>query len=679
MLNHPKYATTRIGLILLINLALSSYGHLSAQSFWKKSGTITDAAALHSSVLYSKRTNTLFVATYNMGIFRSTDNGNSWNNVLILPKDQPVFSLFETFNGDILAGGIGKIYRSDSLGEKWDDIPIDFTIVKNIVEVKNGPLFLCSADSGGILKSTDNGLTWHLFTNGLPSKYVNNLVADSMGNLFCTLINDQTDINGGLYFLNAGTNQWEKKNITITIEDTNYKLKVSAITAITITKNQQIYVSLDAVVTNYAITGIFSNSVTRAVANEIWEQEQRNGTPGIPFYFLARGMFSSSNGHLFVCRTYAIFSKMNYSASWSNCDGGLGNVSYSGQFSEKPDGTVLFVPEFSNQVYQTFESVPGKQAQKIVFPPLPNMKLYEYMELKATSSSGLKVKFASHDTDKATIEDNLLRAVGLPDVTIRAYVDGNDTLYYTEENQRLYIGKASNTITIEPIVDRIEGDPPFEVSAHASSGEPVHFEVITGNAQFIGNTLSFSSAGRIQFIATEQGNGSYEIADTIAISFCVNPLKPVIHLDTSNSGIISLSSSATAGNRWYVNGNLIDSIESTITPTQSGIYTLRTDVNGCISEESMPVTVTSAGNMSGNRGFAIYPQPFFERLVIKLNNNSNTTWRTIVMDNQGRRVLDVFESSNTLLLDTRNLPAGWYLLKILSGDQIYYAKAIKMK
>jgi hypothetical protein len=238
---------------LVVSIAFNYCWESEAQSFWKEYGTLTDTGALHSGLLYSRKNNNLFVSTYNMGIFKNDISDSTWHHVLSLPKDQPVFSLYESKNGYLFAGGFGKIFRSDPAGEKWNEIPINFTHVKGFAEDNNGSLFLCSADSGGVLRSDDSGQTWKLYVKGLPSNYVNNIAGDGKGNILCTVINDWTDIHGGLFYLNSSTNQWVKKNISVILDDNNlYTVKVNSIQSITITPGGTIYLSLDGGILDFA-------------------------------------------------------------------------------------------------------------------------------------------------------------------------------------------------------------------------------------------------------------------------------------------------------------------------------------------------------------------------------------------------------------------------------------------
>ena len=70
-----------------------------------------------------------------------------------------------------------------------------------------------------------------------------------------------------------------------------------------------------------------------------------------------------------------------------------------------------------------------KENQTIQFDILPSLFEGEEYILSASSSSGLQVSFRSTDSDYATVESNVLKAVKGGTVSIIAYQAGNDDFY----------------------------------------------------------------------------------------------------------------------------------------------------------------------------------------------------------------------------------------------------------
>lgn len=672
-------------LLPTITMAFNAWLEGEAQSFWKGAGAITDAKALHSGILYSRHTKGLFVSTYNMGIFKKDKTDSTWHQVLSLPKDRPVISLYESKNGYLYAGGFGRIYRSDPAGEKWNEIPLNFTLVKGFAEDINGRLYLCSADSGGILRSDDNGLTWKQDVNGLPSKYVNNIASDPKGNVFCTVINDKTDIHGGLFALNSAANLWVKKNISVILDNTFYTVKVNSIQSVTVTPGGMIYLSLDGGIVNFEISGIFKNTVSGALAGSVWKRETWTDTTTSAITLQFDKLFATETGHFFAGRISAsvpgVYAKMKYSPGWFECSAGLPPVArVKGYFTEVDDGTVLVTTDFSNRVYFTNESKPGKKPQEIRFQAPAPARLYESSELNASSSSGLPVNFKSMHPEKARTDGNRVYALGLGNAVIKAWTDGNDTLYYSESSRVLSVSKARNEIILEPLNNPAEGDSSLEVTARATSGEAVQLAVTTGNAWFEGNRIHFRGPGRIGFMATEPGNATYDAADTVWAELCITPEKPYITSDTL-SGTLLLRSSSEDGNRWFLNNTRLEQEERTISPATAGIYTLQINIDGCLSPFSEPFAYSVTGiNDPAQKGpFIAWPQPFQDKLFIgHIDSAPQTSMVATVIDCLGNTVITKkIKDEKPVILDTGQLLPGWYILQIEAGDKISRSKIIR--
>ncbi len=662
--------------ILLSFLSLTTW-QLSGQSFWKSHGTETDKLARHSGVLYVPDQNTLFVSTYNMGIFRSLDFGNTWENVIVLPKDQPVITLARTSKGTILGGGIGKIYRSENKGDKWEVIPVDFTLIKSIVEDKAGNLFLCSTDSGGIMKSEDDGLTWKTFTTGLPTNYVNNLVVDAAGNMFCTLVNDETDVHGGLFYWNQQQNTWVKKEIKVNLDNTEYTVKISSIKAITISPAGEMLISADGVISNFEFRALLKKTVTGVIGETIWEQDKWNNTvSGQTFGLLLDNIFFSSAGNVFACRlsgvSPGIYAKMTYAQKWFLCNEGIAPITLVKSYFFEKDGIVYVTSDFTNKIYKTDEATPGKKYAEITVEPLQPMKLYGYQQINATSAAG-PVKYKNMD-DRSSIDGNRLRATNTGTAIIKAYTEGNDSMYYSEAIVNVNIAKAENKITVEAAPEYTAGDTAVYISAHANSGEYVALEVIRGNATFNKNKLEYRTPGKVLFIATEPGNNSYEQADTIRTEICINPKKPYINTDTT-AGKLSIKSSSQSDNRWFFN-NTFYSYETTISPTVQGVYKLQVVTGECASQFSDPFNYIISGVSDIHyTNFSIYPNPAHDKAIVR--NFSKTPVRYNFTDTSGKILLNGNSEGEDIELNLNKYSSGLYFLRIFGNNSSLYYQVVK--
>jgi len=69
--------------------------------------------------------------------------------------------------------------------------------------------------------------------------------------------------------------------------------------------------------------------------------------------------------------------------------------------------------------------------------------------------------------------------------------------------------KSSQTISFTPIPDKKLTDAPFQLTATASSGLAVTFEVVSGPATISGSTLTITGVGSVTVRATQAGNSDY--------------------------------------------------------------------------------------------------------------------------------------------------------------------------
>jgi photosystem II stability/assembly factor-like uncharacterized protein len=125
-------------------------------------------------------------------ILRSMDNGATWK-LLRAPANSITRCAFNAA-GEIFVGSIrhdesrGGIYRSNDNGEHWLNIFPDSVSVKALAINKQGVIF---AGTGlGMVRSFDNGQTWHQINNGLRR----------VPNVYNIAMNP---INGDIFVVNA--------------------------------------------------------------------------------------------------------------------------------------------------------------------------------------------------------------------------------------------------------------------------------------------------------------------------------------------------------------------------------------------------------------------------------------------------------------------------------------------
>ena len=147
-----------------------------------------------------------------------------------------------------------------------------------------------------------------------------------------------------------------------------------------------------------------------------------------------------------------------------------------------------------------------------------------------TGVNGKSVGFSLNGNAVGTAPTNAsgvatLSSVSLSGITAGTYPAGvgasfaGDASYAASSGTNsLSIAKASQTITFNSLPDKTTSDPPFSVSATASSGLTVGFASI-GNCTIAGATVTITGAGSCTITASQAGNVNYSPAPNVARTF----------------------------------------------------------------------------------------------------------------------------------------------------------------
>lgn len=154
--------------------------------------------------------------------------------------------------------------------------------------------------------------------------------------------------------------------------------------------------------------------------------------------------------------------------------------------------------------------------------------------------------------------------------------------------------------------------------------------------------------------------------DSAYVLFIPAPATPAITLNG-----VSLQSSATTGNQWYLNGVAISGATGvTYTPAQNGLYTVQTTSNGCISPVSAPFNylITGIADISSSKDCFVGPNPFREQLYIGVRQvNASQMLQVTISDINGRVLINRKTVSNSLI-ETKELHPGLYIVNIKTAD-----------
>lgn len=302
-----------------------------------------------NTLLYTKE-NSLLMGTANSSLFRSTDDGLSWENSAFLPPI--VTCLAQAKNGDIFAGTIpgdgGMVYVSTNDGRSWkarsNGIWREFI---NDIEITKDDIIYISTKTG-VYYSLDNGEKW--LSTSLSSISIYSLASNEAGEIFAVSfygdvfysknngkswykfsldhkllrIYDLVISNDGILYAATGANYSEEKyggvyqSIDNGLSWNNIGLKNTYVTALAINPENKLFAgTLDGFYyTNYSIN-------SRAVGDiELISNFPNPFNDYTNLYFIARSVapvkirIYNLLGQLIYETNYEITAAGNYCFTW---------------------------------------------------------------------------------------------------------------------------------------------------------------------------------------------------------------------------------------------------------------------------------------------------------------------------------------------------------------------------
>lgn len=184
-----KYSFTKYLFVSLLLLSFLNFTH-AQELVWNQlggpmGGTVGDMAINSKDDIYVGVYSNIFDQLYE-GIYRSTDNGDTWKKFENTVDQFEVYSIYINKNDDIFVGTNyrDRLYRSTNEGETWDVINDGYNTSEcwAIGENKDGTvMFAGDGQFGRLYRSTNYGDNWEL-SDYLP---VLSFAVDSSNNVYC--------------------------------------------------------------------------------------------------------------------------------------------------------------------------------------------------------------------------------------------------------------------------------------------------------------------------------------------------------------------------------------------------------------------------------------------------------------------------------------------------------------
>jgi len=184
--------------------------------------------------------------------------------------------------------------------------------------------------------------------------------------------------------------------------------------------------------------------------------------------------------------------------------------------------------------------------------------------------------------------------------------------------------------------------------------------------------LSTAASGDVTVIGNNScGPGAGSV---LAITVTPKPATPNISVVA-----ITLHSDVASGNQWYdMTGAISGATSQDYTPVGNGNYFVIVEINGCSSDPSDTISITTVGvshDVESLELVSVFPNPFRNQLILE-----NISQKSVISFELVNMIGDhVFsgELTDRLLLLTEALSDGVYFLKLESNNRVYIKKLVK--
>lgn len=152
--------------------------------------------------------------------------------------------------------------------------------------------------------------------------------------------------------------------------------------------------------------------------------------------------------------------------------------------------------------------------------------------------------------------------------------------------------KLNQTISVDAIPDKFYGNPSFNVTATAQSGEPVSLESSNPNVASVnGSEITITGVGSVTITATQSGNSGYNAATPVQRNFIVNKGDQVI-----NFSVPSPVSFGDYQNQLPISGGSTSGLPVTYQSSNPSVATVSGNTINVLSVGNTTITALQEGN-----------------------------------------------------------------------------------
>lgn len=235
----------------------------------------------------------------------------------------------------------------------------------------------------------------------------------------------------------------------------------------------------------------------------------------------------------------------------------------------------------------------NKANQVITFDALSNAVYGEGdIELEGISDSGLPVAYSSSNTSVATISGNVLSIVGAGTANITATQGGNAIFNAAAPVVRaLVVNKADQSISFDPLAAKGINDPPFTLTATASSELTVTYSSSnTSVATISGSTVTLVGEGTTIITATQTGNVNFNAATPVEQTLEVNGK------EAQTISFAALSAKIFGDADFELNATASSNLSVSYTSSNTAVATISGTTVTIVGAGSTTITASQSGN-----------------------------------------------------------------------------------
>jgi photosystem II stability/assembly factor-like uncharacterized protein len=218
----PKLRQNSLGHIFAITHYDGIYHSIDSGESWIRLNDLFEDARPFN---FTVSNDDIFVSEISGGVFRSTDNGNSWDEVSNgLPGYYHFYNgMISSLNGYIFIWNADGIYRSSNKGENWVEITCrEIARIRSFVFSSDDEVF--AGTDEGMFYSNDYGDSWREINDGFKTinPSVRSIVISQSGNIFAGTIQE-----GVYHSIDKGKN-WLRINEGLLYPPDIYSLAINS-------------------------------------------------------------------------------------------------------------------------------------------------------------------------------------------------------------------------------------------------------------------------------------------------------------------------------------------------------------------------------------------------------------------------------------------------------------------